>query len=201
MQRDVRRSRGRPRDGTIDAAILDATERLLGARGYEAMTVEQVAAAAGISKPTVYLRYRSKGELVTAMIDRLRPPLPVSGGGSVERDLVALVEVQRKWVDRHGLGIVAAVLLEQADHPELLERFKQRVAEPVRAAFEAVLRAGIARGELRPGADSAEVIDALTGAYWARSWATDGPSSGWPRRLVAAVLEGLVARSPDPRAR
>jgi AcrR family transcriptional regulator len=191
-QREGARPRGRPRDDATDAAVLDATERLLGARGYEAMTVEQVATAAGVSKPTLYLRYPSKRVLVGAMIDRLRPPLPSPDGGSARRDLMALIEVQRRWVDRHGLGIVAAVLLEQADHPELLERFKRGVVEPVRAAFEEVLRAGMVRGELRRGADSAEVIDALTGAYWARSWATRGPTAGWPERLVDAVLQGLA---------
>ena len=196
-RRAGRRPRGRPREGAIDAAILDATEQLLGARGYEAMTVEQVAAAAGVSKPTIYLRYRSKRELAAAMIDRLRPPLPGPSGRSARRDLVALVEIERQWVDRHGLGIVAAVLLEQSEHPALLERFKRRVVEPVRAAFREVLEAGIARGELRRGADSPEVIDALTGAYWARSWATDGPTTRWPERVVAAVLRGLAAEAAN----
>jgi AcrR family transcriptional regulator len=200
-RRAGRRPRGRPREGAIDAAILDATEQLLGARGYEAMTVEQVAAAAGVSKPTIYLRYRSKRELAAATIDRLRPPLPVPSGRSARGDLVALVEIERQWVDRHGLGIVAAVLLEQSEHPELLERFKRRVVEPVRAAFREVLEAGIARGELRRAAGSPEVIDALTGAYWARSWATDGPTTRWPERVVDVVLRGLAADAadaPDP---
>jgi AcrR family transcriptional regulator len=188
---DERQGPGRPRDRATDVAILDATERLLGRRGYEAMTVEQVAAAAGVSKPTIYLRYRSKRDLVAAMIDRLRPPLPESPAGSVARDLVALIETQRQWVDLHGLRIVAAVLLEQDDHPELMERFKQRVVEPSRRAFAAVLEAGVARGELP--ADSVEIVDALIGAYWARTWATERFTSDWSVRLVESVLK-LVAR-------
>ncbi|MET0907966.1 MAG: helix-turn-helix domain-containing protein, partial [Ilumatobacteraceae bacterium] len=125
---------GRPRATANDAAILDATEQLLGRRGYEAMTIEHVASTAGVSKPTIYLRYRSKRELVAAMIDRLRPPLPESSSSSVVQDLVALIEMQRQWVDQHGLRIVAAVLLEQEDHPELIDRFQQRVVEPSRVA-------------------------------------------------------------------
>lgn len=188
--------RGRPRDGAIDAAVLDATEQLLARRGYEAMSIEQVAAAAGVSKPTIYLRYPSKRELVAAMIDRLRPPLPEPSAQSVAPDLVALIEIQRQWVDRHGLRIVAAVLLEQVDHPELLERFQERVIEPVRAAFRAVLKAGIDRRELRDGADRAEVVDALTGAFWAQSLATESHRRGWSKRLVDTLLEGL-ARTPS----
>lgn len=152
------------------------------------MTVDQIAAAAGVSKPTIYLRYASKRDLVEAMIDRLRPPLPEESTGSVTRDLVALVELEREWVDRHGLRIVAAVLLEQDDHPELMERFQQRVVEPVRHAFAVVLQAGVERDELPAAAATPEVIDALTGAYWARAWAVEGFPADWSDRLVGAVI-------------
>lgn len=190
-QRDPPSVRGRPRQQAIDEAILDATEQLLARRGYEAMTVEHVAAAAGVSKPTIYLRYRSKAELVAATVDRLLPPLDVPASESAAKDLVALIEIQRHWVERHGLRIVAAVLLEQEDHPELLDRFRQRVVRPVRNAFRDALRRGIDRGELRVGADSAEMIDAFTGAYWARSWTADTPTRRWTTRLVADLLEGV----------
>ena len=196
---DRRRQLGRPRASANDAAILDATEQLLGRRGYEAMTIEQVASAAGVSKPTIYLRYRSKRELVAAMIDRLRPPLPESSSSSVVRDLVALIEMQRQWVDQHGLRIVAAVLLEQEDHPELMEHFQQRVVQPSRVAFAAVLKGGIDRGELPTGADSPEVIDALIGAYWARTWSSEGFTVDWSARLVESVLKLIAA--PTPRRR
>jgi AcrR family transcriptional regulator len=186
--------RGRPRHAGIDEAILDATEHVLARRGYEAMTVEQVAAAAGISKPTIYLRYRSKADLVAAMVDRLLPPLVVSGNGSTADDLVDLIEIQRRWVERHGLRLVAAVLLEQEDHPELLARFRQRVVHPARKAFRDALRRGIERGELRSGADSAAMIDALTGAYWGRAWTADAPSRRWTTRIVAELLEGARRR-------
>jgi len=176
-------------------AILDATEQLLGRRGYEAMTIDQVAAAAGVSKPTIYLRYRSKRELVAAMIDRLRPPLPAGLTGPVERDLIALIDLEQEWVDRHGLRIVAAVLLEEDEHPELMERFQTRVVEPVREAFAAVLEAAVERGELPAAAAGAEVIDALTGAYWARSWTRDGFPDDWSHRLVGAVLQLVGHRS------
>jgi AcrR family transcriptional regulator len=196
---EQRHPRGRPRDSAADVLILDATERALAARGYEAMTMDRVAVAAGVSKPTIYLRFGSKAALVAAMIDRLEPPVPRPRGRSARADLVTLIQVEEQWVGRHGRRLVAAVLLEEADHPELLDQFRQRVVEPVRAAFHATLKAGIARGELRQGANRAEVIDALTGAYWARFWATGAPRRGWAPRLVDAVLQGLVLpeRRPD----
>ncbi len=192
--RDGSPPRGRPRRQETDEAILDVTEQLLARRGYEAMTIENVAAAAGVSKPTIYLRYRSKADLVAAMIDRLRPPLDTSSSDAVADDLVRLIEVQRQWVERHGLRLIAAVLLEQQDHPELLERFRHRVVRPGRRALRAALRRGIARGELRSRADSSEIIDALTGAYWGRAWTSDVPNRRWSTRLVADVLAGATKR-------
>lgn len=153
------------------------------------MTLDQVAAAAGVSKPTIYLRYRSKRDLVAAMIDRLQPPLPQASTGSVARDLIALIDMEREWVDLHGLRIVAAVLLEQDEHPELMARFQQRVVEPVRRAFAEVLQVAVDRGELPPTAASPEAIDALTGAYWARAWAIEGFPADWSDRLVGALLD------------
>ena len=181
----------RPRERANDVAILDATERLLGRRGYEAMTVEQIAASAGVSKPTIYLRYRSKREVVGAMIDRLRPPLPGlpparwSTTSSRYRDATG--------VGRPARSIVAAVLLEQDDHPELMERFQERVVQPSRIAFAAVLKAGVERGEVPAGTDGPELIDALIGAYWARAWSPEGFTDDWSLRLVGSILT-LVAR-------
>jgi AcrR family transcriptional regulator len=185
--------RGRPRDRAIDGAVLDAAEQLLARRGYRAMSIDRVAAAAGVSKPTLYRRYASKEELVAATIDRLRPPLPKTSARAVMPDLVALIETGRQWVDRHGLRIVAAVLLEQVERPELFQRFKERVITPYREAIFEVLRAGIDRGELRSDADRAEVVDALSGSFWAHSLTVDHYERDWSRRLVQALLEGLSA--------
>jgi AcrR family transcriptional regulator len=157
------------------------------------MTMDQVAVSAGVSKPTIYLRFGSKAALVAAMIDRLEPPLPRPRGRSARADLVTLIQVEEQWVGRHGRRLVAAVLLEEADHPELLDQFRQRVVEPVRAAFYATLKAGIARGELRQGANRAEVIDALTGAYWARFGPQEPPSSNRGHRRA----EGRRPAAPE----
>lgn len=190
-------SPGRPRDPNHEVAILDAVEQLLGRRGFDAMTMVQVAATAGVSKPTLYLRFASKLELVDAMIDRLRLPHPPPTSDGVGADLELLFRVQDDWIAEHGIRIVAAVLLEQDRHPELMERFQQRVVRPVRGMFRDVLRAGIERGELRPGADRAETIDALTGAAWARAWSNRELDSRWARSVISAVLTGLSAeRSP-----
>lgn len=56
---------------TVREAILDATDRLLGRFGYRKMTVEDIAAEAGIGKGTVYLHFSSKEEVVLSRVDRM----------------------------------------------------------------------------------------------------------------------------------
>ena len=59
-----------PKEAVKDA-ILDATDRLLAVFGYRKMTVEDIAAEAGIGKGTIYLHFSSKEEVVLSHIDRI----------------------------------------------------------------------------------------------------------------------------------
>ena len=60
----------------------------------------------------------------------------------------------------------------------------------------AALTARVDRGEILPGTDRTEVIDALVGAYWARAWATDGFTRDGSVRLVRSVF-GLVGAAGE----
>ncbi len=60
--------RGRPLDPGKDRAILMAARALLFARGPRALTMEAVARAAGVSKPTLYSRYAGRRELLLAVV-------------------------------------------------------------------------------------------------------------------------------------
>ena len=59
-----------PKEAVKDS-ILDATDRLLARFGYRKMTVEDIAAEAGIGKGTIYLHFTSKEEVVLSHIDRI----------------------------------------------------------------------------------------------------------------------------------
>src|SRR5271163_3891937 len=62
------RSPGRPRDERASLAINEAALRQLSEIGYAALTMESVAGEAGVSRATIYRRFRDKADLVTAAI-------------------------------------------------------------------------------------------------------------------------------------
>ena len=64
-------ARGRPRSEVAHRAILDAARDLLIEEGFAGLRLEHVAARAGVGKATIYRRYRSKDELVTAAVAAL----------------------------------------------------------------------------------------------------------------------------------
>ena len=75
----------------------------------------------------------------------------------------------------------ALLLGEGERYPRLLERYVEAVVEPRRDVVRAVLRRGIATGELREATNIEAAVDMLTGAVLARAgWARTAPSAAMP---------------------
>ena len=88
---EVRRKRGRPRDPEADGRILAAASSLILLRGYESMTVDEVASSAGVGKATVYRRWSRKEDLAVAAMEQLyRDEMPPPDTGSIRGDLLAM---------------------------------------------------------------------------------------------------------------
>jgi AcrR family transcriptional regulator len=142
------RSPGRPRDPRRDAAIRDAALVLLAEVGYERMTVDAIAAAAGVSKPTIYRRWAGKQELVADAI-RLHPHTQAVAPdtGSLRGDLLAAV---RQLADHQleDAAVAAGLVSRLRDSAELARLIREHAVEAVRGRFTQILERAIARGEL-----------------------------------------------------
>lgn len=182
---------GRPRSEQADVAILDAALRQLRARGFAELSIEGVAAEAGIGKATVYRRYRNKADLASAAFASIASQQFDAAQPEGTRD--ALIDHMRRFergTGEVGLDVIASLLGERSD-PELLELHRERVVRRGRARAQAILRRGQERGELRADLDLDAAVEMLYGSLFARRLA-GGTESDWPDAVVDTLFAGLA---------
>ncbi|MDF3301042.1 TetR/AcrR family transcriptional regulator [Streptomyces tropicalis] len=189
---DCRGATGRPRCPGKEAAILAAALTLLSEQGFVRMTLDGVARAAGVSKATIHLRFRTKTELAAAALRTLRPCSVPPETGDVRADLAAqLADFADTLARTSGMVLVGTCLAEEAHTPELLELLREHAVEPRRAAVRRLLDRARAQGLLRPEADLDASASALLGAFYADHLAGRATDEGWADRTVSAVLGAL----------
>lgn len=181
-----------------DAAILDATMRLLGEAGYARLTIEGVSAAAGVAKTTIYRRYGDKADLVAAALARVRVLDAPPATGDARADMVSLVRRFQALMQSPARTMLATLLAEEHHSPELLARFRERLIEPSRAQARAALEAARERGEIRADADLDLIMDMLAGSYFTRHLAGVPVATTTAEELVDTVWCGIAA---EPRRR
>jgi AcrR family transcriptional regulator len=187
---------GRPRSERAHRAILDATLELLGETGYEGLTMEGIAARAGVGKATVYRRWRSREEVMTAAVEDFVSDIDVPDTGSVEEDLLHLmrraVSVYLGPPGRILPGLVSAM----ARDPDLARSVREGFLESRRSALATVLERGLERGELRDGIDLELTLDFLGGPLFYRLLVTGGPvDRDLGDGVVDVLLRGIGAVS------
>ena len=191
---------GRPRDPRVDAAIVDATLQLLADGGYTSLTMEAVAALAGVGKATLYRRYAGKVELVVDAVATMSEPAEVVQGASVRDELVARLEAVRRTSDSSLAGkIFPRLISASADTPELMRTYRRQVLAPRRRAFAAALQRGIDEGLVRADLDLDYAIDLLVGPMAYRNLIRNDPPPG-PELAARVVDDVLVALAPRPAA-
>jgi len=182
---------GRPRDASLDAAILAAAVRHLGERGYAGMSIEGVAAAAGTSPPSLRRRYPDKLALALAGLDTMPvTPLPRSAVTPRADALAVLENLWDTMVRRNGLPVLAAVLAERDRHPQLIASFRQHVAEPREDRLRAALVRGVVSGSLPAGLDPGLAVSLLTGSLYAGYLRGERIRSDWAERVLGIIWPG-----------
>jgi AcrR family transcriptional regulator len=170
MNRDIPAAsgaqRGRPRSQEADRAILAAAAELLAERGLAAMSIEEVAARAGVGKTTIYRRWPSKGLLaLDAFVTSFREEQPLPDTGTLRGDLVAALRAWVRAVTETPMGSMLTGLIAEAQHdPELHAAWRDRVIEPLRRQRRIMLDRAIARGEIPASVDQEVVLDLLFGS-------------------------------------
>jgi AcrR family transcriptional regulator len=188
------RPRGRPRNENADRQIVAATLRLLSSEGYDRTSIEAVAAEAQVTRATVYRRYASKADMVTAAVCTLASVDDPDGCPDARTTVTELLRgFHRNVTPNDGISMVASLYLQRHEHPEMLESFRQRVILPCRMHMAAVLELARERGEVRADAEPEAVVEMLIGSYLYRTFAGLAIPDEWPEQIVAAIWPGLAA--------
>lgn len=193
---DVPKATGRPRDPKLDSAILAATLELLASEGYEGLTIEAVAAMAGVGKASVYRRFSGKEELVIEAVASLSEQPERRDGMGVRDELVALLETIRRKNDSSISGKIFPRLLSAGiENPMLLQRYREQVLDPRRQRFLDVVQRGIEEGLIRPDVDPGHAVDLVVGPMVYRNLIRTEPQPG-PHLAARIVDDVLVALAP-----
>jgi AcrR family transcriptional regulator len=163
--------RGRPRSEAARSAILDAAAGLLLAQGLTAVSMDAVAARAGVSKATIYRWWPTKEALALDTLFHewaaVRPA--PRDTGTLRGDLLALV---RPWVrlvtSRPYARVVAALISEANNDDRFAAEYRTRVVEPRRATARSLFERAIGRGEIGAGTDVELAVDLLYGPLYHR---------------------------------
>lgn len=155
---------GRPRDEDIDARVLRATLDVLAARGYRGLRIDEVAAAAGVAKTTIYRRWPTLAHLAVAAVEHSLGPREAPDTGDPVQDLVSFASTALRGLAGHG-GALPAIGIDivTGDDQALAATYRARVIDPVRATAIELLERAMSAGALDP-APAEAVVDALIGA-------------------------------------
>ena len=187
------RPRGRPRSEKAHQAILGAAIDLLLTEGLEAVSMDEVADHAGVSKATIYRWWPTKETLALDALyhewNTFQPALPDTG--SPRSDLLALV---RPWVRRARTKpyarVVAALIEETHTDPDFAKLYHERFVNPRRDPARAVLRRAIERGQIPEDTNIEVTLDLLYGALFHRLLHAHAPLS---ERFVTDVVDASLA--------
>jgi len=183
-------SPGRPRDATIDAAVLDATVAVLRERGYSGFALEVVAARAGTTKAAIRRRWPVRQRLVIDALAALLVTPPAPDNGCTRCDLIQSVALLAEALhDRLPTGVLAPLVADCAD-PELGQHLVDTLVAPSREAAMTAVRRAVDRGELRPDVAPKVIVDLLAAAVYQRALFGDAPLD--PRTLVDVLLRGVA---------
>jgi len=178
-------------------AILTSAWRLFRGRGLRELTIEAIAAQAGVGKATIYRWWPSKNAvLMEALQAHLDPEFPFPDTGSVRTDLRMQIAGVIRLLTTTSVGRAYLALVAESQHDPVLARdLAERYIAARRAGATALLRRGIERGELRSDLDPEITIDALWGAVYYRLLVShDPPDPDYADTLVEQLYPALENR-------
>ena len=196
--------KGRKRDHSRDAKILDATIDELGEVGYAAMTMDMVAVRARAGKATVYRRWSSKEELVLEAVARIKrnqvdlEHLPDTG--DLREDLLALFKPDSVAEDTRRRKAVAGLASMLSHHSAFADAANDALVEPWASAHRLLMQRAVDRGEVPASADIETICRVLPTLAAYRALVQQKP---FDRDFLVSSVDSIImpALRDDPTGR
>jgi AcrR family transcriptional regulator len=194
MMQDARP--GRPRSETIHKAILAAAFELVLETGFRCVSLESIAARAGVGKTTIYRRWPNKAAVIMdAFTDKVGSgtlfPKAASPTESIRLQMRAMA---RSFRGSDG-ALVKALLAEAQFDPQLAKAFRERWTLPRRKLAVDVIQQAIEQGALCSDLDPQDVIDILYAPIYYRLQMGTGPlSDAYVEGIFHRAMRGLAPR-------
>ena len=151
-------------DDSLDDSIVEAAAELLAEVGYDAMSMEAVAARAGVGKATIYRRWSGKAPLVLDTVRARGFQLDhVPDAGALRDDLIALFVELRSLLDQQALDHLGGVLVAMRSHPELGDAANDQFVAAWAGAIREIVERAVTRGEVPERDDAFLEVFAKTG--------------------------------------
>lgn len=174
------------------AAVVAAVLEVLGERGWDGLSMAEVASRAGVGKPALYRRWPSKDAMVLDVVVAAGRDVALPGDtGQLRTDLLGfLAPALAALADPRLSRIIAAVLAATSTRPELARALDEAFRAPRRQAAARAFERAIARGEVPPDTDVPLATDLLAGPLYMLAVGAEDRrvTSGYAERLVDAVL-------------
>jgi TetR/AcrR family transcriptional regulator, regulator of autoinduction and epiphytic fitness len=152
-----------PRVERSRRVILEAVLDELGTAGYGALTIEAVAARAGVGKATIYRHWSGKLALVEDAFRTIKASVVVPEQGTLRDRVVAVLEQVACLVQESTYSACMPALIDAAERDPNVRAFHARFSAERRAVLVGMLRDAVESGELPPTTDAELLADALVG--------------------------------------
>jgi AcrR family transcriptional regulator len=184
---DDGRPPGRPRSESSRQAILAAALALVGEAGYAGLTIDGIAARAGVGKQTIYRWWPTKADvLLEAGAAKADAYVPVTDHGSYPADLRAFLKASYRILNHPQIvDLMRALMAEAQINPDFGERFRTAFLQRRRDALAVITNRARERGDLPERPAPGTVADIVFGTIWYRVLATR-------RSFDARLVEDLI---------
>ena len=193
-------ARGRPRSEKAHQAILAAAMELLLDQGLHAMSMDDVARRASVSKATIYRWWPSKERLALEALASewaATPPASQRDTGSLRKDLLARFRPWVRQLKRKPFArVVAGLVAETQTNPEFAALYRELFVQPRRDATKELLTRALERGEILADTNFDVALDLLYGPIYHRLLHGHAPLS---ERFAEQVIDGVLAAISETR--